>query len=78
MSTGLAVLASGGSTAARLALVSAASSGSSSPAASQASAQRIPSPPAFVRTATPVPARKRLGREQRGDVDQLLAACRCG
>ena len=55
MSTGLAVLASGGSTAARLALVSAASSGSSSPAASQASAQRIPSPPAFVSTATPVP-----------------------
>ena len=42
------------------------------PAASQASAQRMPSPPAFVSTATRRPLGSRLVREQRGDVDQLL------
>jgi hypothetical protein len=46
------VLASLGSTAASACRVSAASSGTSRPAASHASAQRIPSPPAFVSTAT--------------------------
>ena len=43
-----------------------------SPAASQASAQRIPRPPAFVRIATRRPVEPRLARQQRGDVDQLL------
>ena len=55
-----------------LASVSGASAGSSRPAASQASAQRMPSPPAFVITATRLPARQRLRREQGGCVDQLL------
>ena len=52
------------------------SSGSSSPAASQASAQRIPSPPAFVSTPTRRPAWQRLAREQRSRVDQLLERVR--
>ena len=52
MSTGFAALASGESSAASASPVAGESSGSSSPAASQASAQRIPSPPAFVSTAT--------------------------
>ena len=52
--------------------VSSDSSGSSSPTASQASAQRIPSPPAFVRTADAPALRLRLARQQRADVDQLL------
>ncbi len=55
MSTGFAVLASGGSRPARPSLVSGESSGSSRPAASHASAHRIPSPPALVRIATPGP-----------------------
>ena len=46
--------------------------GSSSPAASHASAQRIPSPPAFVSTATRRPRGSGLAREQRRDVEQLL------
>ena len=52
MSTGFARLASGGRSAASAPCESSDNSGSSSPAASQASAQRIPSPPAFVSTAT--------------------------
>ena len=52
MSTGFATLASAGRTPRRAAAVSGESAGNSSPAASQASAQRIPRPPAFVRTAT--------------------------
>ena len=52
MSTGLVKLASAESSAARISRVSSDSSGNSSPDASQASAQRIPSPPAFVSTAT--------------------------
>ena len=42
----------GGKEAASVARVSSVSSGRTSPAASQASAQRIPSPPALVSTAT--------------------------
>ena len=57
MSIGFAVLASCGSTAARAARVSSDSCGSSSPAASHASAQRIPRPPALVRTTTRLPWR---------------------
>ena len=52
MSTGLATLASAGRNSSSFALVSSANGASSSPADSHASAQRIPSPPAFVRTAT--------------------------
>ena len=52
MSTGLARLASPGRSSASCAIVSVESSDSSSPAASQASEQRIPRPPAFVRIAT--------------------------
>ena len=52
MSTGFATLASAGNTASSARTVSSASPGSSSPAASHASAQRIPRPPAFVRIAT--------------------------
>ena len=39
--------------------------------ASHASAQRIPRPPAFVTHRDATPARQRLRREERGDVDQL-------
>ena len=52
--------------------VSAESGGSSSPASAQASAQRIPSPPAFVSTATRRPSGQRLRREQDGGVGELL------
>ena len=52
MSTGFARLASAGSSSASFEIVSGESSESSRPAASQASEQRIPSPPAFVRIAT--------------------------
>ena len=45
--------------------------GSSRPAASHASAHRIPRPPALVTTATDRPRRQRLGGKQRGDVEQL-------
>ena len=48
------------------------SSGSVRPAASQASAQRIPSPPALVSTAHATTLRLRLVGEQGDDVDQLL------
>ncbi len=71
MSIGFATLASLGSTAASASRVASVSVGSSSPAASHASAQRIPSPPAFVITATRRPRGSGLAREQRGDVDQL-------
>ena len=46
--------------------------GSSSPADSHASARRMPRPPAFVSRADAAPARQRLRREQRRDVEQLL------
>ena len=52
MSIGFAVLASAGRSAASAARVSSLGGGSSRPSASQASAARIPSPPAFVTTAT--------------------------
>ena len=52
MSTGLARLASPGSSGAIARTVASVNCGSSSPTASQASAHRIPRPPAFVRTAT--------------------------
>src|SRR5437763_1122084 len=52
MSIGFATLASTGSKGRSASSVSAASGANSSPAASQASAQRIPRPPAFVSTAT--------------------------
>ena len=52
MSTGLARLASAGRSSASCVVVSGESSESSSPAASQASEQRMPRPPAFVRIAT--------------------------
>ncbi len=52
MSTGFALLPSVGITAASACRVLSASVGRSSPAASQASAQRMPSPPAFVTSAT--------------------------
>ncbi len=52
MSIGFARLASPGKSSASCVVVSAESSESSSPAASQASEQRMPSPPAFVRIAT--------------------------
>ena len=48
------------------------SAGSCRPCASQASAARIPGPPALVRMATPRAARHRLVREQGRDVEQLL------
>ena len=56
MSIGFARLASRGTSAASAARVSSLGGGSSSPAASQASAQRIPSPPPFVSTATRGPS----------------------
>ena len=56
MSIGFARLASRGTRAASAARVSSLGGGSSSPAASQASAQRIPSPPPFVSTATRGPS----------------------
>ena len=65
MSTGFARLASAGSSAPSAATVSSPSAGSSSPAASQASAQRIPSPPAFVRIATRGPAAPAASRAAR-------------
>ncbi len=46
--------------------------GSVRPAASQASAHMIPSPPALVSTATPRPASAGCVDEQRRDVDELL------
>ena len=52
MSTGFATLASAGRSSRSRAVVSSDSVGSSRPAASQASAARIPSPPALVSTAT--------------------------
>ena len=52
MSTGFARLASAGSSSASFEVVSGESSESSRPAASHASEQRIPRPPAFVRIAT--------------------------
>ena len=72
MSTGFATLASAGRSALQRRLVSSPSAGSSRPAASQASAQRIPRPPAFVRTRDAVAPRQRLRREERRDVEQLL------
>jgi hypothetical protein len=56
MSTGLAADASGGSPARNTARVFSDSSGTSSPAASQASATRMPGPPPLVSTATRRPA----------------------
>ena len=56
MSTGFATLASAGSTARRPATASSPSAGSSRPAASHASAQRIPRPPAFVTIPTERPS----------------------
>ncbi len=50
---------------------SAGISGTSSPAASQASAHMIAGPPALVRIPTAVAGRQRLAGEQRGDVEQL-------
>ena len=67
MSTGFARLASAGSSSASFVVVSGASSESSRPDASQASEQRIPSPPAFVRIAT----RRPLGS---GCVERSAAA----
>ncbi len=52
MSIGFATLASAGKTVASAARVSSLGVGSSRPSASQASAARIPNPPAFVTTAT--------------------------
>ena len=71
MSTGLATLASAGSTSRRAATVASSSARSSRPAASHASAQRIPSPPAFVTIPTKRPAGCGL-REECGDVHELL------
>ena len=71
MSTGFAVDASIGRSAAIAARVSSERAGSSRPAASQASAQRMPRPPAFVSTATRRPFGARLAREQGGDVEEL-------
>ena len=42
-----------------------------------ASANRIAGPPALVTTPTPAPP-ERAASEQRGDVEQLAVACRCG
>ena len=73
MSTGLATLASPGSTSReRGARLRRASSGSSRPAASHASAQRIPSPPAFVSTPTRRPRGSGWLESSAGHVDQLL------
>ena len=73
-STGFASLASArhhlGESRARLGRRAAAAS---RPCASQASAQRIPSPPALVTTATRLPA-ARQRRQQHGRVEQLLRA----
>ena len=66
MSTGFATLASAGSTERSAATVVSESGVSSSPEASHASAQRMPSPPAFVRTATPA-------RRGRGCVEKSVA-----
>jgi hypothetical protein len=55
MSTGFATLASAERSAVSSASVSVESAGRSRPAASHASAQRIPSPPAFVRIPTRLP-----------------------
>ena len=55
MSMGLLTDASAGSIARSVAFVSSRSCGSSSPFASQASAQRMPRPPALVNTATRLP-----------------------
>ena len=68
MSTGFAVDASTGRSAASVERVSSGRTGNSRPAASQASAQRIPSPPALVSTATvgpSEPAGSRGGRRRR-------------
>ena len=76
MSTGFATLASAGRTARSAASVSGESAGSSKPAASQASAQRIPSPPAFVSTATRRPGGTGCVERRARDVDQLLERAR--
>ena len=56
MSTGLARVASAGKSAPRRSAVSVEIDGNSSPDRSHASAQRMPSPPAFVRMPTRLPA----------------------
>ena len=76
MSTGFATLASAGSTRARAATVSSPSAGSSRPAASHASAQRMPETAGVRHDPHRAPVEPAAGREQRGDVDQLLERLR--
>src|SRR4029077_19334393 len=88
-STGFALLPSAGITSASAARVGSLGCGSSRPAASQASAARMPSPPALVTTATrrprgtgwaerdgATPTGRRLGGEERRHVDQLVKRLR--
>ena len=72
MSTGFATLASAARISRNAVSVSGDSDGSSRPPASHASAHRMPSPPAFVSRPDAAPARQRLRREQRCDVEQFL------
>ena len=68
---GCARLASAGTTAASRSRVAPDGSGNCRPSAAQASAKRIPRPPALVSTATRGPAGQRLGREQSRGVEEL-------
>ena len=72
MSSGFATLASPRASSRSAAASRRESAGNSRPAASQASAQRIPSPPALVSDADAMAARQRLRREQRRRVEELL------
>ena len=72
MSTGFATPAAAGRNDRSSATVSAESSGTARPRASQVSAHWIPRPPALVTIATLRALRDRLIREQRRDVEHLL------
>ena len=72
MSIGFAALPSAGRTAASAARVSSLGVGSSRPSASQASAARIPSPPAFVTTATRRP--RGTGCAERSDATSISSS----
>ena len=69
---GLLRLASPGKISRSAATVSSASGGSERPAASQASAHRMPRPPALVRTATRRPRGSGCPSSKPGHVEQLL------
>ena len=71
MSTGFVVVASRGRCRASRRRVLVGSGSTRRPAASHASAQAIPGPPAFVTMPTRFPRGQRLAGEQRGDVEQL-------